>query len=286
MAAIQVSQSRAGKPTVADDEDDDETPLERSPPRPAAPPAIQQAVAIQDYQPKANSQIPLRVGEVVEVVNSASAYWWQVQITNQDGSTRRGLASPKMLRVIPPGERTAAAAPAPTAPAAAPAAAPRQPAQKGSYMLMIVPNELVPLGKKFAIQASSLDEVVKHICATLKLQNACLCLNGSDKPITSIAELPPKAKVQMWPRSKFQAAAPPAVPAAAPAPASAVERKFLLMVAQSELVPLTKKITASGSNMAQIVECAKQVLGLDGDLGAPTDPPTCGRAIPPIDAHR
>eukprot|EP01052_Picozoa_sp_SAG31_P013732 SAG31_NODE_834_length_11650_cov_7.572245_2_plen_790_part_00 len=83
--------------------------------------------------------------------------------------------------------------------------APAKAIERRDFTLLIAKNELVPSARKLAVSAANLTELLASVCDSLghDPSTVVLCKVGADGPISSLEELPAKAKVQCWPASKF-----------------------------------------------------------------------------------
>ena len=79
---------------------------------------------------------------------------------------------------------------------------------------MVAPSEVLPLTKKLTASGDDLSDIVATIKSTLGLVGDLVLTMAVPEgvepvPLTSIDDLPSKAKVQVWPASRFMAVASP-----------------------------------------------------------------------------
>jgi hypothetical protein len=144
--------------------------------------------------PTSPAELAVQEGDIVQVVNVTSAHWWRVR----DGSDTEGFVSPKYLQILPDEVPASASAPAAQItpklqpqPAVAPAAVastqlvtpatflaptPTPGATKRKFLLMVAPNELVPVGRKLHPQAADLAGLADCICAELQLTQGAIVI--------------------------------------------------------------------------------------------------------------
>lgn len=225
------------------DDDEDERPLQRQSPAFSGDPTGRMAVVTVDAPATNAAALPVQTGDVVEVVSVASAHWWTVRLGD-----RQGFVSPKALQVLTDG----AAPPAAAAPAAATAGSSR------NFLMMIAPNQYVPIGRKLKISCADMPSLLQEISEQLGLGGAIVLATAVNEstapsPYQSFAEVPEKAKVQVWPANMFQSA---------PAPALAPARDFLLMVAPNQLVPVGRKLKVTASSLDEMLNQVGTQVGL------------------------
>ena len=83
-----------------------------------------------------------------------------------------------------------------------------KPAER-SFLLMVVRNQYVPVGRKFRISCADLPSLVGQISKQLGLDGAVVISAAVDEqstpiPYKTFAEVPDKGKVQVWPAQMFQ----------------------------------------------------------------------------------
>ena len=84
-----------------------------------------------------------------------------------------------------------------------------------TFLLMVAENELVRKNKKLKLTAQTLDELLELVAEQLKLPaDTPIAISKQVKaesdavPYASLDDIPDKAKVQVWPRSKFELETP------------------------------------------------------------------------------
>ena len=76
------------------------------------------------------------------------------------------------------------------------------------FNLLMQKNELVPSNRKLTLSAASLEDLTEQVCSAFELvptSNYCLATAASDAALGSLDELGAKAKLQVWPATRFDA---------------------------------------------------------------------------------